>query len=361
MMNNEKLSNETTTAMLGLLAPVEKVKKDGYVIYLNAGNYMWNNVFFLGGMNDAVKTLAEMALPEAWAFGNANGYGVLFSYFKYTFFKAILDGKVATSDSAIGGNEVAIDTRLVTRTYDPIYAVFVKAPKGKPWAFLGFFAGGNAMKKKFYQYRNIDKSCFTGEIPRVSYLEREDGSVESIDLRKLKAMDLSNDHILEDNFSRLPLEFVSQFAPKEIDLEDLQKRLRNPSTKPKSVAEFKSLLEKHPSWKEAMDDGIKRAVERAKKRVEWNSATAIPTYFPTYDTITFLLPLSLKPGNQSGKESFDLALAVGYGAHGQNKNTYKAYTILTLDMAFNNARLVNRPASDWLRAEDIASGDGDGE
>jgi hypothetical protein len=70
--------------------------------------------------------------------------------------------------------------------------------------------------------------------------------------------------------------------------------------------------------------------------------TAIPLYFPKTDSISLLLPIALVDD-----EVVDMALVTNK----MNATTYYASTVLPLDMAYTNARLVCRPDSDWLSTE----------
>ena len=80
---------------------------------------------------------------------------------------------------------------------------------------------------------------------------------------------------------------------------------------------------------------FKGAVEEAENRVKANYTLAIPQYYN--DSIQLLLPLCLTG------EAPELALAV------QKKDGYYAgRTCLTLEMAYNNARLIIRPEKNWI-------------
>ncbi len=78
------------------------------------------------------------------------------------------------------------------------------------------------------------------------------------------------------------------------------------------------------------------ALEYAKIRIKENYKAAVPQYFNK--KIQFLIPISL--GDPS---IVDLSLAVG-----KEGGVYTGHTCLTLDMAYNNARLIAKPESDWL-------------
>lgn len=79
------------------------------------------------------------------------------------------------------------------------------------------------------------------------------------------------------------------------------------------------------------------AIELMKRKVSSNYKLAIPQYYE--DKIQLLLPLCL----DTDKGKPDLALAVT-----KLDNCYQGYTCLTLDMAYNNARLIAKPESNWL-------------
>lgn len=82
---------------------------------------------------------------------------------------------------------------------------------------------------------------------------------------------------------------------------------------------------------------LQGTVDDAKRRVRRNYKTAIPQYYK--GKIQLLLPLCLV-----SKSRADLALVVD-----KENGTYRASTILTLDMALNNARLVAKPDDEWLK------------
>lgn len=78
------------------------------------------------------------------------------------------------------------------------------------------------------------------------------------------------------------------------------------------------------------------AINTMKKKVSANYKIAIPQYFD--GKIQLLLPLCLQSDNQP-----DLALVVT-----KVGNYYQGHTCLTLDMAYNNARLIAKLESSWL-------------
>jgi len=80
------------------------------------------------------------------------------------------------------------------------------------------------------------------------------------------------------------------------------------------------------------------AVKRAKHMIDANYKTAVPQYYK--GKIQLLIPICLV--NESHP---DLALVVSKNNAG---NQYLGHSCLSLDMAYNNARLIARPDSAWL-------------
>lgn len=78
------------------------------------------------------------------------------------------------------------------------------------------------------------------------------------------------------------------------------------------------------------------AIDTMKKRVSSNYKLAIPQYYD--GKIQLLLPLCLMSDDKP-----DVAIAVT-----KKENCYQGHTCLTLDMAYNNARLIAKPESNWL-------------
>lgn len=79
------------------------------------------------------------------------------------------------------------------------------------------------------------------------------------------------------------------------------------------------------------------SIDTMKKRVSCNYKLAIPQYFE--GKIQLLLPLCLKTDDTP-----DIALTVT-----KKDGYYQGHTCLTLDMAYNNARLIAKPESNWLK------------
>lgn len=80
------------------------------------------------------------------------------------------------------------------------------------------------------------------------------------------------------------------------------------------------------------------AISYAKKMINANYKTAVPQYYK--GRIQLLIPICL-----INEGIPDLAMVVSKSPTG---DIYLGHTCLTLDMAYNNARLIARPESMWL-------------
>lgn len=140
-----------------------------------------------------------------------------------------------------------------------------------------------------------------------------------------------------DNCRRLPLEFLRENGPK-FDY-----------SQPKTPQFYIKLAEAIKADQRSMNrikNRITDAIDYAIKRVRWNFKTAIPIYYPGQKQISLLLPLALVD-----EDNIDVALVL----EATESGAYIAHTILTLEMAYTNARLITRPDSDWLTAEKISA------
>lgn len=282
----------------------------------------------------AISSLAKMALKERWHYKEqdaSNPHPVLGKYLIYTFLRLSKEkGKILTS-----GKYAAFHTGLVDRLYEPIYAVFEKNinPDRQPWFFKEFCTAAQGY------FGDILVRYFNPLPERAHYFDKPEELIYDINAPKPR---LNWEHIILDNIDRLPSQFLSDNSPKDFTL-------RNPidMDEDQKVAYYSSL-------KEAMkcDDKTLRAIKNrfedslnlALKRVTWNYKTAIPMYYPRTNKLSLLLPLSL-----TNEEQIDLALVTEKLRSGN----YKGHTILPLEWAYSNARLVTRPDSDWLIADKI--------
>lgn len=87
------------------------------------------------------------------------------------------------------------------------------------------------------------------------------------------------------------------------------------------------------------------ARERAKLMAERNYKLAVPQFYKENNEIQFLLPIYL--GEREEAEKPQCALVLSLDKSGR-RPYYRGETILTLDMAYNNTRLIAKPDVFWL-------------
>lgn len=243
-----------------------------------------------------VAPLAALAEPEAWNYRaqpDKDAFVILRSYIKYTYLRQReLDGHVVLSRD---GKAMALNTGLVTSFQEEIFAVFGRNSEdpGPIWKLSSF---ERASSEAFLR-------LFGGDLPPLAWYYRS-------------AQDLVYDTAIS---LRVNVEHVPH----------------DPDRFPRSLAGFSP---------EDLAGLVNAKAPEAIERVKRNYKTAIPQFYRDSKTgngkMQLLLPVGLVRRDQ-----VELALAVDRLESG----VYLGRTVLTLDWAYNNARLITRPDTDWLR------------
>jgi len=261
---------------------------------------LYDLVWFPNG--DWCDELAAAALDENWDDDGSGRHPILFNYFKYYTRRALEEGVWIEATSPAGTRVSAFDTGLLSRHFEPIYAVFEanRDQARQPWVHKEWATPSSP------RMRDFD----TGALRRALFFSDPAEAVYDPRLPVVPNLE----HIIEDNVDRYPLE----------------------------------LQENAYLRKAALEHAIQ--VAAAKARSNWRLA-APQFYWPHgEDTgrVQLLLPLCL-----IDPERVDLALVVdrspSYAEQPAATNAcYRAYTVLPLDWAYGNARLVTRPEAYWL-------------
>lgn len=253
---------------------------------------LFSFAFFLK-YEDAITYLAEnLADKEEWDFSDVSEkkYSILKNYLEHIFRKVQSEGKIAFTAS---NKYSCFNTGLVTKNLEPIYAFFEEnksvGPHSSPYFFKSF------VKESDSRFLYI----FPDGRPDVAnFFQKPEDLIFNPSCKLIPQID----HILEDNKDRFPTHIQN--------LNDSERRMR-----------------------------LCGAIEEVKKKVKTNYKLAVPQYYG--NKIQLLLPLCLTPNSPNP----DLALVV----HKISDDTYTARTCLTLKMAYNNARLIVKPQSNWLK------------
>lgn len=241
-----------------------------------------------------LENLAEMAEKnEPWTYANttdSNPLPILSNYIKHTFqrLEEMADGIAYSKNN----DWAAFNTGLVTPNQEEIYAMFAAIPRPmrQHWKLVGF---KKASERVFVEQ-------FGGAVPPLAdYFD--DPSVLLYDRRCPLVINI--DHVMQ-NLDRFPAHLqANPYVARQL---------------------------------------LTSAEATTRKRVYRNYKTAIPQFFRDKGregVVQLLLPICLE---QPGKA--DLALAVQ-----RSGDAYLGSTVLTLDMAYNNARLLARPDTEWLQ------------
>gem|GEM_PF-1702220 len=287
---------------------------------------------FVGDWNKVTQELSELALPENWDYKDdkSRSKRILINYLKYSFYKARLDGDVYEED----GYGV-FNTGLVDRAYDPIYCLLepnrdINDVFERKWT-IAYFAcrgkgdNGKDLNRRISRYPNPPK-----------YIKPEKAA--DLFFNTEKELYCDYEHILLDNMARLPREFIEYQLSYDAELKKMYRE-------EKPFGQIRKYIVSSDRLMRDLEDGLKRAVDTAVKYASWNYKTAVPIYYPRNNSLSLLLPLNLV----GDKPEADAALVIEQLANGN----YQGQTILTMAMAYQDARQITRPNSDWLQLEQV--------
>ena len=309
--------------------------------------------------NLKIKELAEKALAEKWYYGAANAadaenYPILKNYLAYTFKRLVFEDKILYGDVADAGHAgeeyAAFNTGLVDQKYEYIYALFKKNTMSPQpyWYLLDFVVAGEQSGKTLAR-------LFYPLPKRADYFENQFRNMV-YDTSTQLLCDYT--HIIVERIGRFPLRFLQENCPPNmldidgIKLEEVYPKHAKDSERKRYFEQLGERIRNTPMVLNNLKNRLEAAIHLTLKRVEWNYKTAIPVYFPTRNLCSLLLPLCLSEEGQ-----VDLALVV----EPLQSGAYQGQTVLPLDLAYNNSRLLTRPDSDWLRPDSIQSNGSDDE
>lgn len=287
--------------------------------------------------------LAALALPEPWHWGPATSpaaHPILSHYLNYSFLRLHQEGKVLVSAS---GTYSAFHTGLLDRKYEPIYALFValsgeeRRSKQAAWSLFDFCVPGegSAGKTLVNQFDALPERANYFTQPEAAFYDCN-AEAPMVDWR----------HILQDNSDRLPLGFWQAYCPSGFALRDLSEL--SPAEQNAYKQQLAQALTEDPETYGAIAQKCQAALTQAILKVQINYRTAIPFYNPRSHRLQLLLPLSLMEEDGADATLADCALVVDRQAPDK---PYLGHTILPLGWAYQNARLLGRLESPWLRVE----------
>jgi len=246
-----------------------------------------------------LETLANsLAQPENWNYrdeASKDPFPILRSYIYFTFPRLLDEGKIAEQRDARGRPVACFNTGLVTRLQEEIFAYFEGAPPTKS-------------RDPNHEFAPPPRWTFQG------FLKRDDRRLSHFPTPPTIA-----------NYFTNPADLLYDLSVELVP--DWEHILLRKKRFPKSMQEMDELRQKRL---------ITQTIDDAKNRVRRNYKTAIPQFYR--GSLQLLLPLCLERQDRA-----DLALVVV-----RDHQVYRATTVLTLDWAIRNARLIARPDREWL-------------
>lgn len=242
-----------------------------------------------------------LAAEEVWQFQNPTPeqlqykHPILYNYIHHTFkrlkeeYDSSDDPKFKQSKIAIVGDKACFNTGLYTDNYEQIFGYFTRNRRegAQLWYMMGFV-----------RESDLELNDFVPLPTRAEYFT--------------DVSDLIFDYRLE---IRVNVEHI----------------LNNPN----NVARLPKFFQ-NVGQRELIMNVFSGAVNLAKKKVAANYRLAVPQYYE--GRVQLLLPLCLESSVP------DAALVIY-----KEDSIYQGRTLLTIDMAYNNARLIAKPESDWLK------------
>ena len=226
--------------------------------------------------------------PEFVSQYERQSFPVLTNYLNYTFLRLQDENKIVYSKEM---DKACFNTGLQTQRGKDIFALFFRNKQSEKsnypdWTFYAFCDSYSNKLAPFHPLPEL-----------ANYIT----NVEDLVFNTEYLIEPNLDHFLKHNENRLP--------------EGLRGRLQT------------------------AENVIKGSIESLKGLIRRNYKIAIPHWYE--NKIQLLLPLVLT--NEEGIA--DLALVV---EQDDSRKIYRGKTILTMDMAYVDARLITKPADEWL-------------
>lgn len=251
---------------------------------------------YLGSTSDFEKKLNYLIMiaePELWNQTDIHTQrrnSTIFYYIIHTFDRCFNQSKLYIDNQR---ENAFFNTGLMTVQGNEIYGHFVKS----------IFFDDQAPKSTYWYFKGFEKSNekeFLSKCPTAPEIASYFEDFNELYFNPKLEIEVNFDHIYDDNFDRLPTELQS------LD-------------------------------KETGRHVFKGFLDFTIKKIKRNNRTPVPQFYD--GRIMFLIPVKV-----FGKKNVIIALE-------KINNTYIANTVLSIGMAYNCARLLNKPESDWLLSE----------
>jgi hypothetical protein len=239
---------------------------------------------------DFLDQLAALAIPEKWSysrFASKQNHPILKSYLEKTLERITQQDKLVRASG-----QVLFNTGLINTWFKEIY-IMCDVDAENPNQLCNARLVLETDRVVLETFRNKKPAMAT-------FLQKVTDVVFDPDLE----VNTDDAHIIEDNFERIPAEYQAMRRSQVFAL-------------------------------------FQAAIDFARVMARRNYKMIVPQFYNSQ--IQFLMPIYLS-GEFTGPPDFALVLE-------KINNCYRGNTILTLDMAYQNARLIAKPDSTWLNPE----------
>ncbi len=284
-----------------------------------------NEVHF-SNYEESIKELALLAHRENWCYRHSKDpYVILKIYLQYTYYR-LLSQNLISFDPKSGF--ACFNTGLKTESYEDIYGVLLLS-KDK-----------NIKEKYLFQGFSVSASQGLGKIiiehfnplpKKASYLQ----DFSQLFFDTSKEIHTDEHHILLDNIDRFPLEYLAAMTAPFQDAKkivDAIRKSKNDLEKEKLYRKLEEAINKNSLLYNLLKTSLDSTIDKATRMVDYDYRMALPSFFPTRNVISMMLPLEFTVG--AGVEAVLLIEKTTSG-------NYQGQTILTPKQAYVNARLLS--------------------
>ena len=309
--------------------------------------------------NVIYEQLADRTLEEQWSFGTRADYGILKNYLRYTFAHQWANDDIEYS---FDKQYAAFNTGLPDRnTYKYLYALFEKIEDNSNQEFHSLYHRQEYVFKEFVvPGRGGSGKILSSNIrplpnpPR--YFEARSATVWELDFNdgnQITIPEYDDTHILIQRCERIPLDFYKYPATRSEKLTQILNSNKSHADKYKEIRDyFKPIVDNDPDDEvtfvyRTLADSLDSVISTAVKKLSWNWRAVVPCFNPERNESCFLLPVSFCDATKP-----DRAMIASVDKH-DDDYVYTIHTVIPLDWAYLDARLICRPESEWLAADFI--------
>lgn len=329
-----------------LIASIKKAAKGSpYPYYINfigsdkekAKDYLLDKIFF-ADYEGAIKSLAEITKEESWCYHNSKDKHIILKiYLQYTFYQIISQNKLKFNKAT---SFACFNTGLKNEELEDIYAILLKSKDksiSQEYIFQGFtIAASQGLGKIIIEQFN--------PLPeKASYINSDSDLI----FKDNAYIHTDYNHIILDNLDRFPLTFLQAIcAPfkNENKIVTSIAKERNAFIKDKLYTKLEKCIEANTILFNSLKVYLESSVNKAIRLAKYDFRNALPSFFPTRNVMSLMLPLTFYPSNE-----IQAVLLI----EKTPALNYQGQTILTLKQCYVNARLIGPLENTYLNPKKI--------